>query len=64
MALALCLFFWAVATITVGILVGKVWWLPELISVHGAEIDRQLVLTLIIAGVVFFLAQVGLGLFI
>jgi len=64
MALALCLFFWAVATITVGIFLGRVWWLPELISVHGAMIDNQLVLTLAIAGTVFFLAQIGLGYFI
>jgi cytochrome c oxidase subunit II len=64
MALALCAFFWAVATITVGILIGRVWWMPELISVHGAVIDRQLILTLIISGAVFFLAQVGLGYFI
>ena len=64
MALALCLFFWAVATITVGILVGKVWWLPELISVHGASVDHQIVITLCIAGTVFLLAQVGLGYFI
>ncbi len=64
MPLFLALFFWAVATVTVGIFVFKVWWLPELISVHGAAIDHQLVLTLAIAGAVFFLAQVGLGLFI
>jgi cytochrome c oxidase subunit 2 len=38
--------------------------MPELISVHGATIDHQLVLTLAIAGTVFFLAQVGLGYFI
>lgn len=64
MAIALALFFWAVATITVGLFIGRVWWLPELISEHGAMIDRQMVLTLIIAGTVFFLAQVGLGYFL
>jgi cytochrome c oxidase subunit 2 len=64
MAFALCAFFWAVATITVGILLGRVWWLPELISVHGASIDRQLVITLALAGIVFFLAQLALGYFI
>lgn len=64
MALLLGLFFVAVGTVTVGILVFKVWWLPELISVHGAAIDDQLVMTLIIAGTVFFLAQIALGYFI
>jgi len=64
MALLLALFFWAVAGITVAIFIGRVWWPPELISVHGAAIDNQFVLTLIIAGAVFFLAQIGLGYFI
>src|ERR1017187_9214433 len=61
MAICLLLFFWAMASITVAIFIGKIWWLPELISVHGKAIDDQLVLTLIVAGVAFFLAQIGLG---
>lgn len=61
MALMLALFFWFVATATVAIFLGRVWWMPELISVHGRAIDNELVLTLAVAGVVFFLAQVGLG---
>jgi cytochrome c oxidase subunit 2 len=64
MALVLGLFFWSVAIITVGIFLARWWWLPELISAHGAMIDNQLVLTLIIAGTVFFLAQAALGFFI
>lgn len=64
MPLALALFFWTVATLTVGLFLGKVWWLPELISEHGAAVDRQFVLTLIVAGAVFFLAQAALGYFI
>ena len=61
MPFALAVFFWLVAGITVALFIGKVWWLPPLISEHGAAIDRQLVLTLIIAGIAFFLAQVSLG---
>lgn len=64
MPLILALFFSAVAVTTVGLFLSKWWWLPELISVHGAAIDRQLTTTLTIAGVVFFLAQVALGVFI
>ncbi len=64
MAAMLALFFWLMAGVTVAIFLGRVWWLPELASVHGAAIDRQFVLTLAIAGVVFFLAQLGLGYFI
>ncbi len=61
MPLVLGLFFWAVAIITVAIFIGRVWWMPELASVHGAGIDHQFVLTLVVAGVAFFLAQVALG---
>ena len=61
MPLALLLFFWAVAIITVAFFIARTWWLPELVSVHGTAIDNQLVLTLVIAGIVFFLAQIALG---
>lgn len=64
MALLLALFFWMVAIVTVGLFVFRVWWLPELTSTHGGIIDHQLVITLIISGIVFFLAQVSLGYFI
>lgn len=64
MAFLLALFFVLVGVVTVAIFQLRIWWLPELISEHGALIDNQLVLTLAIAGAVFLLAQVGLGLFI
>ncbi len=64
MALVLALFFWLLAIVTVGIFLGRIWWLPELISTHGAEIDQQLALTLAVAGITFFLSQIGLGYFI
>ena len=64
MALLLALFFWAVAIATVAIFVARVWWLPELVSAHGRAVDDQFVLTIVIAGIVFFLAQAGLGYFI
>jgi cytochrome c oxidase subunit II len=64
MAFLLAVFFCLMATITVVLFWGHVWWMPELISVHGAAVDHELVLTLIIAGIAFFLAQVALGYFI
>src|SRR5438045_3835626 len=33
------------------------WWLPELASLHGADIDRVFLITLIISGVLFILLQ-------
>jgi cytochrome c oxidase subunit 2 len=50
--------------VTVALFIAKVWWLPPLASLHGAAIDDQLVLTLVVAGATFFLAQIGLGWFI
>jgi cytochrome c oxidase subunit II len=63
-AMLLLLFFWALAIITCALFVGKVWWLPDLISVHGEAVDNQFVLTLAVAGVTFFLSQIMLGYFI
>lgn len=64
MALFLALFFWTLATLTAAIFITRVWWLPELISAHGGAIDDEIILTLIIAGIAFVLAQVALGYFI
>jgi cytochrome c oxidase subunit 2 len=58
------LFFWLVAVVTAGIFMARVWWPPEVISTHGAEIDAHMIATLIISGIVFVLAQIGLGYFI
>ena len=33
------------------------WWLPELASVHGADVDRVFLITLVISGVLFILLQ-------
>lgn len=46
---------------TIYILVERVWWFPEPINALGVEIDRQFSRTLVICGIVFFLAQLGLG---
>jgi cytochrome c oxidase subunit 2 len=64
MALMLAVFFCLVAVVTAGIFLARVWWLPPVVSVHGGALDQQLVLTLVLAGIVFFLAQIGLGYFI
>src|SRR5262249_14245611 len=33
------------------------WWLPELASIHGADIDRVFLVTLVITGILFVLLQ-------
>jgi cytochrome c oxidase subunit 2 len=62
--LAIALVIWLITIITVVIAFGQYWWLPELASEQGAGVDSQLVLTMIVIGVVFFLAQMALGLFV
>jgi cytochrome c oxidase subunit 2 len=61
MALIFALLLWAIATISTLLFVFRVWWLPELASEPMRVIDDQFNLTIIVVGVAFFLAQVGLG---
>jgi cytochrome c oxidase subunit 2 len=37
------------------------WWFPVSITEHAPAIDRQFMLTMIVVGIAFVLAQVGLG---
>ena len=55
-------FLLAVITlISAGLFAAKVWWMPENVSVHGAGIDKHLILTMICCGVIFLLAQLSLA---
>jgi cytochrome c oxidase subunit 2 len=53
-----------ITAISVGIFWAHVWWFPVDISTHGASLDHQFTLTLIITGIIFVLAQLGLGYFV
>jgi cytochrome c oxidase subunit 2 len=64
MGLALAVVVTLITVISVAIVWGHVWWLPVDISAHGWAIDRQMNLTLIITGIIFVLAQLGLALFV
>jgi len=57
--LAVFLLIFTVSTLYV--FVEKVWWFPAPITAFGREIDQQFDRTLIITGIVFVLAQLGLG---
>ena len=39
----------------------KKWWFPEAISTHAPALDRQFMLTILVVGIAFTAAQVGLG---
>ncbi len=46
---------------TVWLFLGKVWWFPELASVHGADIDFMFTVTFIGVGILFVLFHLILG---
>jgi cytochrome c oxidase subunit II len=51
----------AFTAITVYIFAAKVWWFPPAITEFGTQIDSQFHRTLVITGIVFILAQLGLA---
>lgn len=61
-ALAFAVFLTLMTAITVYIFAAKVWWFPPAITNIGHEIDTQFARTLLITGVVFVAAQLGLAL--
>ncbi len=61
-ALAFVVFLVLMTAVTVYIFAAKVWWFPPAITDLGHEIDAQFMRTLIITGVVFVAAQLGLAL--
>jgi cytochrome c oxidase subunit II len=40
---------------------GKWWWFPPPINAHGESYDQQFSMTLMVTGIIFFLAQMALG---
>src|SRR5215470_7080531 len=52
---------WVLTLIICYIFAAKTWWFPPPISAHGMEYDSQFNRTLVITGIIFFLAQVALG---
>lgn len=60
-ALILSLFLLAFTAITVYLFVAQPWWFPKPITDVGKLIDSQFHRTLIITGIVFVLAQLGLA---
>lgn len=61
MGRALAVIIWILTFLSVFIFACKKWWLPPSISEHGPALDRQFMLTIVIVGLAFTAAQVGLG---
>jgi cytochrome c oxidase subunit 2 len=60
-AFSMALFIVALTFITVYLFVARTWWFPPAITAFGLQIDEQFNRTLLITGVVFVLAQLGLA---
>jgi cytochrome c oxidase subunit 2 len=60
-ALAFAVFLVFMTVVTVYIFWAKVWWFPPAINDIGHEIDAQFMRTLLITGIVFVAAQLGLA---
>jgi len=61
MGRALGIVIWLVTLASVGMFLSKHWWFPQTISEHGPRVDSQFTLTIIVVGIAFTAAQVGLG---
>jgi len=61
MALALAVVIALITIISTVLFAAKYWWMPALASAHGGAIDQQIVLTMVITGVIFLAAQLGLA---
>jgi cytochrome c oxidase subunit 2 len=59
----LALFFLLLVVISSGLFLQRRWWLPELASVHGVDVDRVFLVTLVITGILFIGLQLLLGWF-
>jgi cytochrome c oxidase subunit II len=61
MGRALAVIIWILTLGSVGLFFVKKWWFPEAITTHAAALARQFLLTIIVVGIAFTAAQVGLG---
>src|SRR5205814_5380300 len=61
MGRALAAFLWVMTLLSVWMFMSGRWWFPASISEHGPAYDQQFVMTIIVVGIAFAVAQVALG---
>ncbi len=61
MGRALAVLIWLITLASVVLFVSRHWWFPQTISAHGPSVDTQFLITILVVGVSFTAAQVGLG---
>ena len=52
---------WALTIVIVYFFAAKTWWFPPPINQHALDYDAQFMRTLVVVGIIFFLAQMALG---
>ena len=57
----LAVVIWVITIASVWMFVSGKWWFPESISEHGPRYDTQFLITIIVVGISFAAAQIGLG---
>jgi cytochrome c oxidase subunit 2 len=61
MGRALAVIIWILTLLSVVLFASKKWWFPPAISDHAPALDRQFMITIVIVGLAFAAAQIGLG---
>jgi cytochrome c oxidase subunit II len=61
MGRVLAVIIWILTLLSVILFVSKKWWFPAAISEHAPALDRQFLITILVVGISFTAAQVGLG---
>jgi cytochrome c oxidase subunit II len=61
MGRALAVIIWILTFLSVALFVSKKWWFPPAISTHAPALDRQFMITILVVGFAFSVAQIGLG---
>jgi cytochrome c oxidase subunit II len=61
MGRVLAVIIWIVTLLSVLLFLSGKWWLPPAISNHAPALDRQFMITIIVVGISFTAAQIGLG---
>src|SRR5919205_4618747 len=61
MGRVLAVIIWIITLLSVLLFVAGKWWFPEAISEHAPALDRQFLITILVVGISFTAAQIGLG---
>lgn len=57
----LAIAIWVITGASLWMFLSGRWWFPEAISEHGPSVDNQFLITIIVCGIAFAAAQIGLG---